>query len=251
MSPNKTHIRSVDRTGAVHDSLLASVDVPVGTSVCELHTDGTADLSLFHQLDEAEQQLVSRAVDSRKSDFGDARWCAHELLRSAGKDAPILRADKGMPLFPAGIVGTLSHTKGLRCAMVGDVNDWQSVGLDVEKAEPLSGGVFHSVTSTTERWALSRLAGSARCENLLGTVLFSAKESVYKSWFPLTGRFLDFDEAELSLDIDSGELGGLAVGGRWRARLLASESPVSEITGSWVMKDGFVATACGVPPSDL
>lgn len=241
-------VTAVDRDGAPRDPLLSHLDLPAGTSVCELHTDGVPDLRLFRLLQSAERRLVSRAVESRKSDFGDARWCAHQVLRRWGRDAPILRGEKGMPLFPAGTVGTLSHTEGLRGALVGDAGQWRSLGMDVEQADPLPGGVFHAVTSTSERWALSRLAGSSQCENQLGTVLFSAKESVYKSWFPLAGRFLDFDEAELSLEVDSGRIGTGRAGGRWTARILTDPTPVEEITGSWIIRDGYVATVCAVAP---
>lgn len=243
-------ITAMNRDGSPRESLLAALELPAGTSVVELHTDGTPDLGRFLRLHELERRLVARAVPSRKSDFGDARWCAHEALRRWGRDEPILRGEKGMPLFPEGIVGTLSHTDGLRGALVGDAGVWRSVGLDVEKAQPLTGGVFNAVTSPLERWSLSRLTGSERSENLLGTVLFSAKECVYKSWFPLAGRFLDFDEAELHLEIDHGfgrgAVGSGDVGGTWRARLLTSPTPVEEITGSWVIRDSYVATVCGI-----
>lgn len=249
-------ITAVDRDGAPRPSLLSRLDLPAGTSVVELHTDGTPDLTRYRGLDESERTLVSRAVPSRKSDFGDARWCAHQALRHWGRDAPILRGEKGMPLFPTGTVGTLSHTEGMRGALVGDAGTWRSVGLDVERAVSLPAGVFNAVTSPSERWALSRLTGSAVCERLLGTVLFSAKESVYKSWFPLAGRFLDFDEAELTLETTTGTAvpdgavtGALQpgdLGGIWRARLLADPTPVEEIVGSWVVSNGYVATVCGV-----
>lgn len=239
-------VTAVNRDGSRRVPLLSALDLPAGTSLVELHTDGEPDLSRFRLLHEAERRLVARAVASRKSDFGDARWCAHEALRGWGRDEPILRGEKGMPLFPQGTVGTLSHTEGLRGALVGDAGVWRSVGLDVERAQPLPGGVFNAVTSPSERWALSRLVGSERCENLLGTVLFSAKESVYKSWFPLAGRFLDFDEAELHLEVGEGAVGSGHVGGMWRARLLTSPTPVEEITGSWIIRDGYVATVCGI-----
>ncbi|WP_297008969.1 4'-phosphopantetheinyl transferase [uncultured Corynebacterium sp.] len=240
-------VTSMNSDGSPRVPLLAALDLPAGTSTVELHTDGTPDLSRFRLLHEMERRLVARAVAARRSDFGDARWCAHEALRRWGRDEPILRGEKGMPLFPHGIVGTLSHTEGLRGALVGDAGVWRSVGLDVEKAQPLPAGVFNAVTSPSERWALSRLTGSGRCENLLGTVLFSAKESVYKSWFPLAGRFLDFDEAELHLEVGGGgSVGSGRVGGSWRARLLTSPTPVDEITGSWVIRDGYVATVCGI-----
>ncbi|AGP30962.1 4'-phosphopantetheinyl transferase family protein [Corynebacterium terpenotabidum] len=239
-------VTALNRDGSSRASLLSELILPEDTSAVELHTDGTPDLHRFRLLHRLERQLVARAVASRQSDFGDARWCAHQALRHWGRDALILRGHQGMPLFPDGTVGTLSHTDGLRGALVGDAGVWRSLGLDLEKAEPLPGGVFHAVTSPSERWALSRLSGNSRCERLLGTVLFSAKEAVYKSWFPLAGRFLDFDEAELHLEIDNGTVGAGGVGGTWRARLLTSPTPVDEITGSWTLRDGYVATVCGI-----
>lgn len=238
-------VTAVDRDGTPRPSLLSLLSLPAGTSAVELHTDGAPDLSRYDGLHDSERGIVARAVASRKSDFGDARWCAHQALRGWGRDAPILRGDKGMPLFPDGTVGTLSHTEGMRGALVGDATVWRSVGLDVERAVSLPAGVFNAVTSPSERWALSRLAGSAVCERLLGTVIFSAKESVYKSWFPLAGRFLDFDEAELTLELSAPPAGG-GLGGTWRARLLAHPTPVGEIVGSWVVDHGYVATVCGV-----
>lgn len=255
---SSSRVTAVDRHGNDHPSLLSHLELPSGTAVVELHTDGTPDLERYEALHPRERHLVARAVASRRSDFGDARWCAHEALRRWGTEAcdiPILRGDSGMPLFPDGVVGTLSHTEGIRGALVGDAVTWRSVGLDVEQAVPLPAGVFNAVTSPSERWALSRLVGDTGRERLLGTVLFSAKETVYKSWFPLAGRFLDFDEAEVALDMSRGDVGSAGsaggsgqgyVGGSWRARLLTSPTPVDEIHGSWVVRGGYVATVCGV-----
>jgi 4'-phosphopantetheinyl transferase EntD len=79
-------------------------------------------------------------------------------------------------------------------------------------------------------------------------VLFSAKECVYKSWFPLAERFLDFDGAEVTLTVDHvlPHHRSPEVRGSWVARLLADPTPVDEIHGSWVVRDGYVATVGAV-----
>lgn len=73
-------------------------------------------------------------------------------------------------------------------------------------------------------------------------LLFSAKESVYKTWFPLTGRWLGFEDAELVPAVD----------GTFRARLLV-EAPtvdgvvVSTFEGRWAVDGGILVTAIALP----
>lgn len=79
-------------------------------------------------------------------------------------------------------------------------------------------------------------------------LLFSAKESVYKAWFPLTGKWLDFSEADIEIFTDPGE----EVRGGLRARLLVP-GPVVDgerldvFEGRWTVGRGLVATAITVP----
>jgi 4'-phosphopantetheinyl transferase EntD len=77
-----------------------------------------------------------------------------------------------------------------------------------------------------------------------GRVLFSAKESVYKAWFPLTRRWLGFEEACVSID---------PADGSFTARLLV-DGPVlggrrlDVFAGSWLVRDGLIVTAVCVYP---
>jgi 4'-phosphopantetheinyl transferase EntD len=70
-------------------------------------------------------------------------------------------------------------------------------------------------------------------------VLFSAKESVYKAWFPLMRCWLGFEEACVSID---------PADGTFTARLLV-DGPVlggrrlDVFTGSWLVRDGLIVTA--------
>ena len=74
------------------------------------------DLTRYLSLHPLEQALVTHSVDKRKAEFGDARWCAHQALEALGRDSskPILRGERGMPLWPSSVSGSLTHTDGFR-----------------------------------------------------------------------------------------------------------------------------------------
>jgi 4'-phosphopantetheinyl transferase superfamily len=78
-----------------------------------------------------------------------------------------------------------------------------------------------------------------------GRLLFSAKEAVYKAWYPLTGRWLGFKHACLTID----------PAGAFAATLLIDGSrtdgkpPLTELQGRFLIAQGLVATAVTVPPN--
>jgi 4'-phosphopantetheinyl transferase EntD len=73
-------------------------------------------------------------------------------------------------------------------------------------------------------------------------LLFSAKEAVYKAWFPLTERWLGFEEAEVAIRLD----------GHFAAQLLVS-GPVldgkefTELDGRWLVRNSLIVTTVAVP----
>jgi 4'-phosphopantetheinyl transferase EntD len=74
-------------------------------------------------------------------------------------------------------------------------------------------------------------------------LLFSAKESVYKAWAPVTGQFLDFDSADVRFDPHTGTFTArLLVPG---AELVAG--PCGELRGRFAARDGLVVTAIARP----
>ncbi|MDN6354347.1 MAG: 4'-phosphopantetheinyl transferase superfamily protein, partial [Corynebacterium sp.] len=117
---------------------------------------------------------------------------------------------------------------------------------DVVGAHRRPEGVHTAVASVREGGGVGR--GGARVPGReLGTVLFSAKESVYKAWYPLAGRFLDFDEVDMHLEItELGDGPGDEISGTWHARVLSRPSPVPALHGTWVIRDGYVVPVCGV-----
>ncbi|MFI7236042.1 4'-phosphopantetheinyl transferase superfamily protein [Streptomyces cyaneofuscatus] len=87
-----------------------------------------------------------------------------------------------------------------------------------------------------------RLAGHPSPRGELGRLLFSAKESVFKVWYPLTGRELDFSEAEI----------GFAPAGRTSGRVCWFRAPWCRVDASADSRGagperGLLATAIHLP----
>ncbi|MCS4536325.1 4'-phosphopantetheinyl transferase [Corynebacterium sp. HS2168-gen11] len=196
----------------------------------------SVDLRRYEQLHPLERALVAHAVDLRKAEFGDARWCAHQALQALRRNSsqPILRGERGVPLWPASVSGSLTHTKGLRAAVVAPRLIVRSMGLDAEQALPLPPGVLESISRENERSQIQRLqAEGLECADRL---LFSAKEATYKAWFPLTHRWLGFDQAEIDLRSD----------GTFMSYLLARPTPLAAIEGRWAIVNGFIIAVTSV-----
>jgi 4'-phosphopantetheinyl transferase EntD len=190
-----------------------------------------------------EEYLVAKAVAKRRIEVTNARTCAHRALAAIGKpsDAPILRGSKGEPLWPAGVVGSITHTAGYYAAAVADAGKIRSIGMDAEVHGELPDGVLAHIAFGPE---LAMLTGLARQRQLWwDRLLFSAKESVYKAWFPLTGRWLGFEDAELTVNPD----------GTFTARILVDGTttdggpPLAAMSGRWLVRDGFVLTSITLP----
>ncbi|WP_018298010.1 4'-phosphopantetheinyl transferase family protein [Corynebacterium lubricantis] len=189
-----------------------------------------SDLTNFSELDPLEQYVVAHSVGRRRAEFGDARWCAHRALQELGVDnpGPILKGERGMPLWPKGYTGSMTHTDGFRAAVVAPISQVRSLGIDAEPAMELPAGVLDQIARPGERPQLEEL--EAQGVNFADRLLFCAKEAVYKAWFPMTHRWLGFDDAEIDLRAD----------GTFIAYLLVRPTPVPFIEGRWVTRSKYV-----------
>lgn len=195
-----------------------------------MSSHSSPDLANYENLHPLEKRLVSHSVDVRRAEFGDARWCAHRALRDLGfhVQEPILKGEMGMPLWPDGATGSLTHTEGFRAAVVAPTDSVRALGIDAEPAEPLPDQVLGSIARKGELAQIERLRdkGLACADRLL----FCAKEATYKAWYPMTQRWLDFGDAEIDLRDD----------GTFISYLLVRPTPVPFINGRWKVRDGYV-----------
>jgi 4'-phosphopantetheinyl transferase EntD len=147
-----------------------------------------------------EEGVIAHAVPSRRSEFVTARRCAREALAMLGQPpAALLPGERRSPRWPDGFVGSITHCAGYRAAAAARAGDLASVGIDAEPHAGLPEGVEAAVTRDDEPGHLRRLAREDPSIHW-DRVLFCAKEAIYKAWFPLTGRWLGFEEARLTID---------------------------------------------------
>ncbi|MFE1023977.1 4'-phosphopantetheinyl transferase [Streptomyces sp. NPDC058818] len=195
-----------------------------------------------------EEALVARAVAKRRREFTLVRSCARRAMEKLGVPAqPVLTGERGAPRWPAGLVGSMTHCDGYCAAALVRATDLASLGIDAEPDGPLPDGVLPTVSLPVEAERLRRLA-EERPGVHWDRLLFSAKESVYKAWFPLTGEWLDFMEADIEISVNPGD----PRRGTLRAGLLVPGPTVggrrlTHFDGRWTAGHGLVATAVTVP----
>jgi 4'-phosphopantetheinyl transferase EntD len=222
--------------------------LPVVVACAEAFADAP-DVALFPE----EGALLVRAVEKRRREFATGRYCARTALGALGvPPAPILRGEAGAPLWPPGIVGSITHCAGYRAAAVARACDVLTIGIDAEPDQSLTDAVLELVSLPAERARLRDL-GTAAPGICWDRLLFSAKETVYKAWFPLARRWLGFADADITISgADGNAVNGNDTVGTFEARLLVSAPviggvPLTGFTGRWLARDGVVLTAITVP----
>lgn len=219
--------------------------LPPSVRVAESRLDAQAPLF------PAEEAAISRAAPARRREFVTVRACARKALEELGVEpVGIPPGLGGAPRWPAGVIGSLTHCEGFRAAAVARASQWRSLGIDAEPRAPLPDEVASLVASPQERRALAVARADAVTDAVMDartetaadvpweTVLFSGKESVYKAWYPLAGRFLDYPDVHLEVAAD----------GSFTARLLVPGAVVGgalldRFEGRWLVVDDLLATA--------
>lgn len=101
---------------------------------------------------------------------------------------PLLTGPSRAPIWPRGLIGSITHCEKYCAAAVAETKDLVAIGIDAEpwREFPLD---IRAHIATEQEYALSDL-DKADPRSL--AVLFSAKESVFKALNPATGLFFDF-----------------------------------------------------------
>ena len=186
-----------------------------------------------------EEKIIAQAVQKRRREYATVRSCARSCLGRLGYlETPILPGDGGAPTWPAGVLGSMTHCAGYAAAAVGRHPEISAIGIDAEPDAPLPDGVLELVATAAER---DRLAVTQRVPDgpNWDRLLFSAKEALYKAWFPLVGEWLDHQEAEISFDLQDGTFTALLS----RDGLIVDGRQIRRLHGRWVRNRGILVTA--------
>lgn len=145
----------------------------------------------------SEAPAVAAAVPARQAEFAAGRAAVRAALDALG--LPPVAVPVGptrAPAWPAGIVGSITHSDGLALAVLAPARQCAGLGFDAEPDAPFPADLVDSVTRPEERRWLA-----AQPEPLTAArMIFAAKEAAYKCQFPASRAVIGFD----ALRIDFG-----------------------------------------------
>lgn len=257
----------------------ASLDTVVGTQskVSLVWAESRQDLGEEGTLFAGEPALlppesaqIGRAAQRRIAEYTTVRVLGRRALQSLGMPpSPILHGEKRAPLWPRGIVGAITHCDSFRATAVAKRQFVRSLGIDAEPQTRLSEGVLHSISLPSEREWISAVSEDPSIRELaFDKLLFCAKESVYKTWFPLTHQWLGFEDAHLSFNVErltsqsgisatdeGSQVDASYASGTFEAHILIDSHPIDEgaplrtLSGRWSIRNGLIVTGIVLPHS--
>jgi enterobactin synthetase component D len=187
-----------------------------------LDTCTTMETYLSHIL----PQNLSSSPTNRKQEFLAGRVCAMKAAELIGiQISDIPTAKNREPVWPSGIVGSISHSNVMAVSCIAKSSDFISVGIDTESliVEETIKAIKNAIALPSE---ISFLEESLKGIDfdLKYTLLFSMKEALYKAIYPLNKEFIDFHDVSLiSLSIEKQTFSL-----RYRSRMFAGHFTVSD-----------------------
>lgn len=167
------------------ESVVVVVSEPAAASVAGLYPE--------------EADAVASAVEKRRHEFAAGRACARRALSILGyPPAAIPVGPDRAPIWPEGVIGTISHCARTVVAAVARVGDLRGIGVDVEPAEPLPANVVRLVCTPREQAELPAEPPPPGVD--WPKIVFCAKESIHKVIAPSTGIHLGFQDVDVLID---------------------------------------------------
>lgn len=212
------------------------------TRIEELTHHGS-DVAAAEALGIAIPPQLARAVPKRRREFLAGRLCARRALRQAGYalDAPVAIGERRAPAWPPGFVGSIAHSHGTAWSVVASQADYRGLGIDLEEiVTPASTRKLSATVLRPEERGPTLPAGLSEEQFL--SLVFSAKESLFKCLHPITLARFGFQDAQVvHLDLEASQL-RLAL----RAAISAEFQPGTEFDIAFEL-GSHVRTAVFVP----
>jgi len=183
----------------LQSALQALLPVKVGCAVQQVASEAEA----FQYADEGSH--LANAAIARRNEFISGRRCARIALAHIGQASCALPADPdGLPIWPSATMGSITHSRGLCCAVAASADKMVYLGIDLEKTTRLSARAMERVVHPLE-------AATVGEDQALGSLLFSAKEAFYKAQFPVWGAQPNFKDLALQIHSNTQQLSVLKI----------------------------------------
>ncbi|MBI3848236.1 MAG: 4'-phosphopantetheinyl transferase superfamily protein [Planctomycetes bacterium] len=196
--------------------------------IADLFPEGvvTVESTAAHSVDALrpeEEACLGRSVEKRRREFAAGRACARRALASLGlQDVTIPAGPDRLPLWPPGIVGSITHCDGYCAAAVATSGHIVGLGLDAESIVALEDSLVTLVCLPSETEAVRALHGFTPGEG--AKLAFSAKEAAYKCYFPFVHHILEFHDVEVTFTFEGPRRGAFV------ARVLRGPLPPSGVS---------------------
>jgi enterobactin synthetase component D len=217
---------------------LFTLDLPHGLAVALAIPDGNELESLAAWLTPEELDFAKAWAPPRRRTWIAGRAALRTSLARSGLASPaILSDDRGAPVFPAGVVGSVSHKERVAVALVAraDPGADARIGVDVELDAPLRIDIARKVLTEDEQRELAALDEAPRLAEV--RLRFSAKEAIYKALDPFVRRYVGFHEVSVKP----------TPGGRASVQLhLPSAEGTFDVDVRWLRCDALVLTTARV-----
>jgi len=186
----------------------------------------------------AEQAAATSMKPKRRSEFIHGRACARAALAALGfPDESIPVGDSREPVWPKGVVGSISHCEMVAAATAGRCDEIGGLGIDLELAEPLDAATLNLICRAPEQSWLQHTDDKLQFAKLI----FSAKESIFKCIWPTIRHFVDFQDIGIQIDINANTFAPVEWADSLPAPLIAS------ISGRYLLRNGWIMTTASLP----
>lgn len=182
-------------------------------------------------------ERLQGAVRSRKAEFQAGRLAASRALAATGAPSCHVAATaQGVPLWPEGWRGSITHSAGRALAVAAPANAVTLMGVDCEKYDPAAAAEIETMVVNTGERACLVSSGIDYWQGVF--IAFSARESLYKALWPEVQRCFDFSAAEVCLLEARTQRFAL----RLRETLTARWTAGTVISGRFCCEDGYITT---------
>lgn len=169
----------------------------------QFHRDNF-DLDLYSKFGIHLPKNIHSSALKRKSEFLAGRICAQSALQAKSVfEHQVHTGAYREPVWPVGLLGSISHSNSHAAAVVCDDRDIVGVGIDIEKIverPDILDAVISCALSPLEFRYIQSLTTTVGLAHLV-TLIFSVKESFFKAAFGLVKTYFDFDCVHV-VDID-------------------------------------------------
>jgi 4'-phosphopantetheinyl transferase EntD len=180
----------------LYDRVSMASLLPTEVSLCEYPRDVIDGELHLSEADAAASRHFTRA---RRAEFHIGRTCARRAMARFDRDMePVSIGHDRAPIWPRGVVGSITHCPGYCAAAVADTANILGLGIDAEIWTGFPACISSDIANAEEYRSGADLSLG---DSIFHCLLFSAKESIFKAINPLINEFFDYRSVSLSLNL--------------------------------------------------